>query len=148
MAKDTLNNSVFNNMILIVSEPMSREGGASALRGPSLCCRMTLLSFSPFSLAELASWAGSKHRVKTGGVSAVFTFSPSHTFCTTGQCHRRIAGRWGRGWASRGGVKDGTLKELCCLYPQVGGMSGRVGDLSPKQAEALEQVSFIIRRVW
>lgn len=76
MAKDTLNNSVFNNMILIVSEPMSREGGASALRGPSLCCRMTLLSFSPFSLAELASWAGSKHRVKTGGVSAVFTFFP------------------------------------------------------------------------
>lgn len=48
MAKDTLNNSVFNNMILIVSEPMNREGGASALRGPSLCCRVALLSFPLF----------------------------------------------------------------------------------------------------
>lgn len=35
-----------------------------------------------------------------------------------------------------------TLKERCCVYRQVGDMSGRVGDLSPKQAEALEQVSF------
>lgn len=85
-----------------------------------------------------------RQRADTGGEQHSGAVHEHHEAVTNAGARCRLTGTDGDGDGDA--AVNLTLKELCVffhLYHQVADMSGRVGDLSPKQAEALEQVSFI-----